>query len=125
MTREEILAMTPGRELDALVAEKVMMWTKDTDGSYWLVDTYSIRTWEQTSYPGFQPSTDIAAAWEVLERFPTHQITKMHDIKLPWNEESIYKAIVKANKYIAYGKTAPLAICRAALLFALNGEESV
>ena len=41
--------MKPGRELDALVVEKVMGW-KWLSGNPWA------------------PSTDIAAAWEVLEK---------------------------------------------------------
>ena len=60
--------MKAGRELDALVAEKVMGWTWDgktawspTGSRLWMVrkDPY----WWLPYY-----STDIAAAWEVVEK---------------------------------------------------------
>ena len=69
----------PGRELDALVAEKVMRWTTyekyvhgplmhgggmmtlyKGDGA-----SHNGFTW---SVEGFKPFTDIAAAWEVVEK---------------------------------------------------------
>jgi len=90
--------MKPGRELDALVAEKVMGWKHDTDKNKnaWLVDgVYFCETepwssrrcensdlfdecrahneslpWEH-GWPCTLPnfSTDIKAAWEVAENF--------------------------------------------------------
>ena len=56
MTRDEILAMEPGRELDALVAEKVMGLTTGPD-------SYFDCAYEADDALHF--STDIAAAWEV------------------------------------------------------------
>ena len=116
MTRDEIMAMVPGREMDALVAEKVMMWTKDADGSYWLADTYSIRTWEQTSYPGFQSSTDIAAAWEVVE-------------KLKERNEYISVHVLREGKYMACtledeaeADSPQEAICKLALTIVIKEE---
>lgn len=71
--------MEAGRELDALIAEKVMGWTRYTEyvhgplmhggGMMTLYTGESAtrggRTW---SVDGFKPSVDIAAAWEVLEK---------------------------------------------------------
>ena len=57
MTRDEILAMKAGRELDALVAEKVM-GVKNME--QWLIN----HRMDETG----QYSTDIAAAWEVVEK---------------------------------------------------------
>jgi hypothetical protein len=54
--------MEPGRELDALVAEKVMGWKRD--GMSWIDTDGEIRYYEASKY---EPSTSIAAAWEVVE----------------------------------------------------------
>jgi hypothetical protein len=66
MTRDEILAMEPGRELDALVAEKVMGWTvKFMDGIWgWMYRESERNRWYNV--PRF--TTDISAAWEVVEK---------------------------------------------------------
>lgn len=60
-----------GRDLDALVAERVMGWprsNRDYSQLAWNVPT-GIRTWEPSSFgSGFRPSTEIAAAWEVVEK---------------------------------------------------------
>jgi hypothetical protein len=82
--------MTP-RERDALVAEKVLGWKYST------VDEYS---W-------FNPTTNIADAWRVLEKFGVWQVTKLLSGE--------YRAIIAANKHKGYGRTAPEAIAKAAL----------
>jgi hypothetical protein len=108
MTREEILAMEPGHKLDALVAEKVMRWTKE--GNYWLSHTCRIRTWEQTSYPGFQPSTDISAAWEVVESLRDKwYYLEIRTCADDWVVQTNADRSVRA-------KTAQEAICKAALI---------
>lgn len=64
----------PGRALDALVAERVMGWVGG--GKYWIdpsnpAEMYGAGfTIGNTDYdiPPFKPSTDIAAAWLVVER---------------------------------------------------------
>jgi hypothetical protein len=94
VTREEILALPAGPELDALVAERVMGWTFfRSKHDYWIVnhgseaesceEGYSHRRpkydsetgkklreslwWEDcTHVPPY--STDIASAWEVVEK---------------------------------------------------------
>jgi hypothetical protein len=93
MTRDEILAMKPGRELDALVAEKVFGWTYwRSKHGHWIIDTpdgrhfeplfgkvrnYDPETSERLPDPNWWDglsdelpyySTDIAAAWEVVAR---------------------------------------------------------
>jgi len=79
MTRNEILALKPGRELDALIAEKVMGWRKKTfpgggggftawvDENEKVMKLISNSTMSETCYrcDYFRPSTDISAAWEV------------------------------------------------------------
>lgn len=82
MTRDEVLAMKPGRELDALVAEKVMGWRMKTfpgggggftawvDENEKVMKLISNSTMSETCYrcDYFRPSTDIAAAWEVEDK---------------------------------------------------------
>lgn len=70
MTRDEILAMPAGREMDALITEKVMSGhvKRRSDG------TPHYLTW--TPY-----STDMGAAWEVVE--------KMAHEPFAWHIESV------------------------------------
>jgi len=66
MTRDEILVMKPGRELDTLVMRIVFKAEKKDVGDecYWLSEFDG----EEVCWPRwFSPSTDIAAAFEVWE----------------------------------------------------------
>jgi|SRR3990167_6605526 len=134
MTPDE---MEAGRELDALVAEKVMGWHLVTDYDYtppedqWhnaagfaavaagnkLIDGKTLRGWS--------PSTDIAAAWDLFVKLaaPPHRFYLSYDAEdgeLPasWDvfEGSDWFLVASAD-------TAPLAICRAALK-ALSSQET-
>ncbi|TGE35902.1 hypothetical protein E4K67_22560 [Desulfosporosinus fructosivorans] len=97
MTRDEILAMVPGRELDALVAEKVFGWTgrktvyrwddrkkherpliiftdgdrKNADNYTPYVDNNGTKINYSEPHKVFIPpcySTDISVAWDVVEK---------------------------------------------------------
>jgi hypothetical protein len=74
MTKDEIVNMPAGRELDRVIAGKVMGWEKEiaiqTGGAriIYFKDGDKIRTIEPTSYGSFQPSTDIAASWDVVNK---------------------------------------------------------
>lgn len=125
--------MKAGRELDALVAEKVMgegvpdgyervgdHWEKeepifDDDGAY-------TRSWQIVEWPALY-STHIAGAWQVVERLAekwdweigfANLTEELAGMKRGW-----YALLVTAEDYcgqpVAYGETAPLAICLAAL----------
>jgi hypothetical protein len=114
--------MEAGPELDVLIAEKVMGWKlspKKTDGvrefgSAWLDENGAVTRFQEDRRPPydwdmkpFSPSTDIDAAWEVVEKLklslvPTNKgwiVSQHHLFEGPFGE----------------GETAPLAICRAAL----------
>lgn len=65
MTRDEIPNMPAGRELDALVAEKVMGGKLLFPPPHNAV--YKNGTWVR-GLLNWHPSTDIAAAWEVNEK---------------------------------------------------------
>lgn len=78
----EIDELQAGPELDALIAERVMGWVKvEWDGVYYwrdpaIDDSHTGRVADSRSSVGdlledlkpWSPSTDIAAAWEVVEK---------------------------------------------------------
>lgn len=109
--------MPAGPEMDRLVAEKVMGWTHGQTGADYC-------GWQGAkSYPGerynrkndahygiWNPSKEIAHAWEVLERMDTMTLRK-----LPGGSYAC--AYLRDDiLYHGLGDTAPLAICRAALI---------
>ena len=131
MTRDEILNMPAGRDLDALVAEKVMGWGRaHYDYVFWqqtaaepllryCSSTLIMRDGDEPPnyYQPFHPSRDIAAAWEVVERM--NELRKPFSITQSafmsgWIAE--FLADDDFNTIEAQADTAPLAICRAALL---------
>lgn len=104
--------MNPGRELDALVAEKVM-GIAIPEGA----DTQYLETCMDLPYY----STDIAAAWEVVEKlfqsgFDLYLETFKDDEDKPQCRVS-FQAIDNQDKGSGpiYADTAPHAICLAAL----------
>ncbi len=121
--------MKPGRELDALVAEKVMGFSR-REPRTWPDGSLAGAGWRDDENSTFYPdasdmlphfSSDIAAAWEVvdlLERenyvvsvsqskkyFKTHQAAVQVQFK-PYTDN--------LHDY-AFGESAPHAICLAAL----------
>ncbi|WP_339259547.1 hypothetical protein MKZ12_07160 [Paenibacillus sp. FSL R5-0713] len=139
LTREQVLGVPPGIELDVMVAEHVFRWrrisgpTHDYDGPVEHGDVLfppSVSTneaYQMMPAKGSIPlsyfvnrhwSTDIGAAWKVLDTFKVHQVTRNEggfshsDLK--------YRAIIGKNQHAAYGDTAPEAICKAALLAVLD-----
>jgi uncharacterized protein YpuA (DUF1002 family) len=80
-------------EMDELVATKVMGW--------------------KNPWQPFQPSTDIADAWQVVDKLK-------EDYNMWLEQEGIYQCMFfKNNPYeqdYSFAKTAPEAICKAALL---------
>lgn len=106
--------MKPGRELDILIAEKVMGWTaigdEFDDGEF------------QEFLDKHPYSTDIAAAWEVVlgtGLLDTMYLSKNAHTDL-WGVYEIYHEISDGVSPFAEGDTAPHAICLAALKAALD-----
>jgi len=137
MTRDEILNMPAGREMDALVAEKVMGWinVEKTTWSNFRADGTRFGGGEElrgtppnhydinpVMYPVKNYSTDIAAAWQVVEKMQAahewyfHFGNKLYIFNIVDDngepEEDHRITLVAHNT----SHTAPLAICRAALL---------
>lgn len=101
--------MNPGCALDALVAEKVMGWKSTgmlelsvTDEEPWL-DENQCEKWCTPKY-----STDIAAAWKVVEKFSSR--FSMSRDALGWHANMT--PFVGGD---CIADTAPHAICLAAL----------
>lgn len=110
--------LKPGRELDVLVAEKVIGWRWE---GLWIISPneqrWEISTREALDFAVPRFSADIAAAWEVVEKLEKDiQITKQRRpcTEISDQEETWYYAfIVNGDGFKA--ETAPHAICLAAL----------
>jgi hypothetical protein len=112
-----------GREIDALVAERIMRWTRET---YWvatgrgpheersgLFGPGGIRDVDQ--FPCY--STEIAAAWEVVERMGECG-REMRIYHFSVDDEKWYYSVEFLPRFAnthTMVKSAPLAICRSAL----------
>lgn len=121
--------MTPGRELDALIAEKVMGFAKNKDDKYGEVpwrnsggeEVYA----EHLSVPPYMKlprySTDIAAAWAVVEKLKAAGFIVGIDENAPPHSALSCCIVGKAEKNSVLivaqglGTTASYAICLAAL----------
>jgi hypothetical protein len=113
--------MPAGREMDALVAEKVMgyRWLK-VNGIKALFPP-DLKPSDVDWFPEDDPldlvrwpySTDIAAAWEVVEH--NHDVSVEHRAmsSTPW--AVTFQRHMDGTEFTGFADTAPLAICRAAL----------
>lgn len=117
--------MSPERELNALIAEKVFGWSGPAEvlGLHLYMDDPEGNSGEVPEY-----STDIAAAWEVVERVSAglnkfareFWIQRENVGKFPEFEWSYSACFQKDHSdhscaYHATAETAPHAICLAAL----------
>lgn len=99
--------MKAGKELDALVAEKVMGYVREFHEQFKL-DGW--RTGEHSWTNSFSPTKDIADAWKVVDKFGgfVHLITEEYHEKICWH------CVFNTNDWVK-AETAPLAICIASL----------
>jgi len=117
LTREEIIHMPAGREMDILVGKNIMhldLWYGDPTGfdipeniDYWRTDIRDSDDELCLRCPHY--SKNIARAWEVVEKFTDVEIEKAG---------LNYGCLIGVEMVIAVA--APLAICRAALLVTLD-----
>lgn len=116
LDRAAILAMEPGKELDALIAEYVMGWRKGRK-EYGELDWYpdpEKRHGGMLGTPAY--SIDIAAAWDVLTKMEQgNQVSVYSDNNGKWACEIGYLVEDDCD-------AAPEAICKAALLTKLESE---
>ena len=120
--------LPPGDELDALVAKYVLGLAKTgihrKGTAAWTVDpSEDGRRWELKPLRPY--STDIAAAWDVVEKLKgANWWVDIHPILGPAPVEALWWVGIDGGnghnpgRVTATGETAPLAICRAALLAA-------
>jgi len=137
MTREEILQLQPGPLADRLVAERVMGWRlrkrmPDVEAYEWVSRDGRATGYfwyppdsENYSPDEFCPSTDIAAAWQVLEAL--RRSGGRYRIWSPCAGDDEWEVeLFPGNSdeaIIVRAPTLPLAICRAALLVAIGNED--
>jgi len=128
MGRDEILNMPAGREMDALIAEKVMGLRvhikperqKVDLGFYRRKIEYRTINWVYAGgYLLRSYSTDISAAWDVVEKLKT--IYHMSIWTDYYEDRNNYGCRFQLrgggqSSYPVISDAAPLAICRAALL---------
>lgn len=123
LTREEIMHMPAGREMDALIATQVFGHEVKRDTVLTTFVPFRVDTveWSEGFTTLAHYSTDIEAAWEVIE-----ELTRDHYDFDVWSEtDSIWCEIFKGVSATANAKTAPLAICRAALLLKNSDNRKV
>lgn len=117
--------MQAGQELDALIAKRVMRWQplENSPVGWWITESGQHLTtngkspaWGDSSC--FAPSTDIVAAWQVVDRLtdenkPFPRFCIWWGNQLSWMAE--FQMTEKVNRSVTYARTPELAICRAAL----------
>ena len=117
--------MPAGAEMDRLVAEKVMGW-RPAPGTYLNEhgDEFSCELWVWDGYKDdrdfaqevkrWHPSTNIAHAWEVVERLCEGD--SRWAFSLSRDGDNDYHAKFFGPVSLGVAAKAPLAICRAALV---------
>lgn len=115
LTREQILAMPAGRELDILVQWHVIQGGKMPSNTY-VPHAYLVQGPEtiESTMDLKRYSTDIACAWLVVEKMRLEGSMPELTSGEPNDDWQCWTCLTSA-----FADTAPLAICRAALLSTL------
>jgi hypothetical protein len=130
MNRDDILNMEAGREMDDLIATRVMGWKM---GNTSVLPRMNIPVWHDgnwniSHFYEWRPSTDIAAAWEAVDKLRKDGFNCV--FSLPYTNSAIRQHILfdggeetdaRSSDWV-YGDELPLAICRAALLAVMEAE---
>ena len=125
MNRDEILNMPAGRDLDALIATRVMGWQQDDSEQGFYFDFWVTGQGDpddKVQLNQFQFSKDINLAFPLVEKLGLvigYDEDEAHPgqnwlASLEWDPDSAYAA---------RGEIAPLAICRAVLLIIAGAAE--
>lgn len=112
MTRDEIMTLE-GRELDAKIAEGVFAHTT----CVLLGEMYTLQKTTIGTVKNLIPSysTDIAAAWQVVEKMRSWHVAMTITTAGPSNQTAAYTTSDSKAARMVWAATPPLAICRAAL----------
>lgn len=107
MTRDEILAMEPGNELDIVVAINIIGWLRD----------------EKIEFQGNIPhySTDISAAWEVVKKLENDCAIAQATFRGK-TLCTICEKVLDGNFFEYESPSAPEAIAKAALIACLESS---
>lgn len=104
--------MIDNRELDARIAEHVMGWTDVRLAFDWM-GTAPGKNWREVVPPY---STDISAAWLVVQKLGARGFMMHKSIVGNYWRARFDVPVVALEEPYVLAETAPLAICRAALL---------
>ena len=124
MSRDEILAMPAGREMDALIAANVLGWKVDDLTATSPSGSANSRTAHGDDWLEYY-STDMTAAWKVVEKLGFSLLRSPYTdnwtaAKITDVEPVISGVEVNLGDSEGVANSAPLAICRAALLAVTN-----
>jgi hypothetical protein len=116
LTREEIENALPGRSLDRLVAP-LAGWTYKRSIGRWVEPGGGMA---HVNPPAF--SLEIAAAWQLVEKLTIDGWGHRHTVYSPAAERPgwSWEFVIGRKRIEAMEETAPLAICKAALLVHLE-----
>ena len=140
LTREAVLVMPAGPELDALVAERVLGWvrhrSKLESGRWSLFPPGEAPDWMVPATDGAGPpitswepySADMTAAWRVVAHLHSRRFSAAVSLDVDHTQGDAFayfrgqapRRRGRDPEGSARAATAPLAICRAALLTTLE-----
>lgn len=128
MTRDEILKMLAGREMDALIETEVFKNEVRIEPEDIVNDTEVYFKKPRGDVLDRIPrySTDIGAAWETIEKSLIKNVSKLWEFSTEYERGMRWEVDWPAKERGApyynsiCGETAPLAICRAALIIAFG-----
>lgn len=115
MTKDEILNMPAGREMDVLISENLMNFVNGRQENH----SPNGYTWWTTHIPHY--STDIDDTWELVEKFYSMGLNKYSN-GAEWRCYLVRSKDGKEQDGVGVANTAALAICRAALITVLELE---
>lgn len=125
LTWDDVLDMEGGPQMDQAVAERLMGWERREHTGLWTHNP--TRQWSVQPYLIPRYSTTIKQAWEVLGRFEGAHLEVTQWSSGGWQvtiganslaDGTLLRAAVTLTQN-EWADTAPLAICRAALLTTL------
>jgi hypothetical protein len=127
MTNEEIMKLEAGPEMDLLIAEKIFghRVISHRPPTIWIDNPDDKENGGFSSHCGCY-STNIESAWNVVEKLQTEPYEFFFGIEktpsIPYAKTGKPHWHVEFGGKKTFADTAPLAICRAALLCATNSR---
>jgi hypothetical protein len=127
LTREQVLTLPVGRDLDVLVAEHIMGWKPWRSPVARLLDEPDCWETDDPECPsvrrsGWCPSADIAAAWDVVRKMRSGGRTFLLGDRVGGGVVASFSRGTVDRNFKADGSTDEEAICRAALLAVTEGR---